>query len=101
MPDVVVAMLHPAHVARPVFMEADPAAVETDSSRIADMANVEAATEHHGTRGVIYPLVRVPTPKAAITPHDGAMQKLYSSSDDKRPDVGYVCDAKTAIRVCW
>lgn len=86
MPDIVVAMFHPAHVASPMFMEAEPAAVESDSSRIAKIATVEATTKRHGTRAVIYRLVNVPTPKAAVTPHDDAMQKVYSSDDDKWPE---------------
>lgn len=97
MPDVVVAMLHPAHVARPMFVEAVPAAIETDSSRIAE---VEATTVRHGTRGVKYRLVDVSAPKAAVTRHDDAMQKLYSSGDDKWADMDACCVAKTA-RGCW
>lgn len=94
MPDIVVAMFHPAHVASPMFMEAKPAAVETDSSRIAKIATMKVTTKRHGTRAVIYRLVNVPTPKAAVTPHDDAMQKIYSSDDDKWPDIECVLSGK-------
>jgi adenylate kinase len=90
MPDTVVRMLHPAHVSRPLFVEAEPSAVETDRSGTDDEAAMESrAIQGRAVASNKSTSVAAVAAKATVTPHGNRVKRLYSNEKDELPGIGY------------
>lgn len=83
-PNIVVAVLHPAHVTNPMFMEAEPTAVETYRSGRSKIATGESRTIHH------WPSDKATSPTAIsdMTPHGDGDESRMLYSDRKSDWVG-------------
>lgn len=86
MPDTVVGVLHPAHVACPVTLEAIPAAVESHRSGRTPIAVPERRHRRASHEGWS---TDKSTGEAAIAPHGDAIQQLWLNETMKWP--GIVC----------
>jgi hypothetical protein len=89
MPDTVVWMLHPAHVPSPSFVEAEPAAVETNRPGPDDIAAMEprgiqrrtVASNKSTSEAAV-------AAKATVAPHGDTIKMLYLKDKGELPGIG-------------